>query len=73
MPIYEYVCKDCEIKFEALRSFSKADDPISCQECEGANTSRTVSAAFARSNGRAVAGSSSGCVGCSGGSCSSCG
>jgi putative FmdB family regulatory protein len=73
MPIYEYICRDCEIKFEVLRSFSRADDPIECKICEGENTSRTVSAAFARSNGRAVAGSSSGCSGCRGGSCSSCG
>jgi len=73
MPIYEYVCKDCDIKFEALRSFSKADEPIECEQCDGENTTRTVSAAFGRSNGRAVAGSNSGCGSCSGGSCSTCG
>ena len=75
MPIYEYVCIDCGIKFEAIRSFSIADDPISCENCQSMKTQRAVSAAYAHSGGRVVAGSSSssGCGGCSGGSCSTCG
>ncbi len=75
MPIYEYICTACETRFEALRSFSKADDPISCDNCQSDETHRAVSAAFAHSGGRVVAGSSasSGCGTCSGGSCSSCG
>jgi len=75
MPIYEYMCTECDDKFEAIRSFSKADDPISCEHCQSKNTQRAVSAAYAHSGGRVVAGSSSssGCGGCSGGSCSNCG
>ncbi len=75
MPIYEYFCADCKTKFEALRSFSKADEPIACQSCQSVQTARTVSAAFAHSGGRVVAGSSdsSACGSCSGGSCSTCG
>lgn len=75
MPIYEYLCSDCESKFEVLRGFARADDPINCKHCQSNNTQRAVSAAFAHSGGRVVAGgsSSSGCGGCSGGSCSSCG
>lgn len=75
MPIYEYICRDCETRFEALRSMSKADASIACENCEGENTSRAVSAAFAHSGGRVVAGGSSqsGCGGCAGGSCGSCG
>ena len=75
MPIYEYLCDDCGTKFEALRSFSRADDAIACESCQSDRTHRTVSAAFAHSGGRVVAGSasSSGCASCPGGSCSSCG
>jgi len=28
MPLYEYYCADCDIKFEALRRISQADSPI---------------------------------------------
>ena len=75
MPIYEYLCDQCGKKFEALRSFSSADDPIDCEACHSAQTHRTVSASFAHSGGRVVAGgaSSSACAGCSAGSCSTCG
>ena len=75
MPIYEYICDHCGAKFEALRPMSKADDPISCETCDSSLTHRTVSAAYAHSGGRVVAGgaSSSACAGCAGGSCSTCG
>lgn len=34
MPTYEYLCKDCEHKFEEFQSI--IDDPISvCPECKG--------------------------------------
>ena len=74
MPIYEYTCKDCDTRFEALRSFSKADEVIDCENCKGVNTYRVVSAAFAHSSGRIVSGGSSsgGCGSCAGGSCSTC-
>ncbi len=75
MPIYEYRCIDCGKRFDALRSMSKADDPITCTNCESGNTKRQVSAAFAHSGGRVIAGggNGSGCGSCSGGSCASCG
>ncbi|MBM3144974.1 MAG: zinc ribbon domain-containing protein [Chloroflexi bacterium] len=75
MPIYEYICTECDARFEAIRSISKADEPISCETCQSTKTRRAVSAAFAHSEGRVVAGgrSSNGCGSCSGGSCSTCG
>ena len=34
MPIYEYQCKECGVRFERLQSFS--DEPVTvCPECEG--------------------------------------
>ena len=75
MPIYEYHCKDCDAHFDALRSMKDADSPIICKQCEGRHTVRQVSVFFAQSGGRVVAGnaSASGCAGCPGGSCASCG
>ncbi len=75
MPIYEYLCAECDTRFEAIRSFSKADDPISCENCQSVETQRAVTTAFAHSGGRIVAGSSSasGCGSCSAGSCATCG
>lgn len=75
MPIYEYICQDCGKNFEALRSMKDADAPLHCVRCDSPNTARQVSACYAQSGGRVVAGSSasSGCGGCAGGSCATCG
>ncbi len=76
MPIYEYTCLDCGKQFETLRAMKDADAPIHCIQCDGQHTARQVSACYAQSGGRVVAGSSSsssGCSGCAGGSCASCG
>jgi len=74
MPVYEYYCKDCKTKFEALRPMSKADAPIACKKCEGKHTSRAISRFAAHSGGKAIAGAGGGgCASCGGGSCSTCG
>lgn len=72
MPIYEYVCLECGERFEQVRLMKEADLPIACQKCESPRTSRMLSLFFASSGGRVVAGSSSGCAGCAGGSCATC-
>ena len=33
MPIYEYVCPRCEVKFELLRPLSQASEAASCPHC----------------------------------------
>lgn len=74
MPIYEYLCSDCETKFDALRSMKDADAPISCVNCQSSHTSRMLSVFFAQSSGQALAGSNGGgCAGCSSNSCANCG
>lgn len=72
MPIYEYVCLECETRFEALRAMQKADEPIACQACGGEKTSRAISLFYAQSEGRVVAGGKSACSTCSAGTCSTC-
>jgi putative FmdB family regulatory protein len=32
MPLYEYLCEECEARFERLRPLSAMDDPASCPE-----------------------------------------
>jgi len=43
MPIYEYRCTSCRTKFEARRSFSQADEPLSCPVCGASETRRLLS------------------------------
>ena len=33
MPIYEYSCPDCELKFELLRPLSQAGEAATCPGC----------------------------------------
>jgi putative FmdB family regulatory protein len=78
MPLYEYYCDDCDCRFEVLRSFSQADEPVPCVECGGAHTRRALSRFSAVSKGgdggessRSL--TSSGCSGCAATSCATCG
>ena len=75
MPLYEYLCLDCQNRFDALRSMKDADAPIECDQCQSQHTSRLISLFNAQSGGRVVAGSApaGGCAGCSASSCASCG
>ena len=34
MPIYEYVCSDCDVKFELLRPLSQSGEAGSCPHCQ---------------------------------------
>lgn len=50
MPIYEYQCKACEHRLEALQKMS--DDPLTnCPECNRAELTKLVSAAGFRLSG----------------------
>jgi len=75
MPLYEYVCYDCDTTFETLRPMQKADAPIQCQTCESMNTERALSQIAVLSNGDSAMNmdiplKSSGMAGgCCGGAC----
>ena len=77
MPLYEYCCDDCQSKFEVLRSYSQADEPVPCLECSGSHTRRAISLFSAVSRGgdggessRSLTGS--GCASCAATSCATC-
>lgn len=82
MPIYEYVCSDCKLKFEELRPHCRAEEDAPCPKCQKP-ASRKMSLFRSRvekgmgdymsmAEGMAQSGGSS-CSGCSSSSCSSCG
>jgi putative FmdB family regulatory protein len=69
MPIYEYVCMECESHFEELVRMD--DESPSCPDCGAARVSKQFSV-FARPVGSVVSssgGMSSSSGGCCGGSC----
>jgi putative FmdB family regulatory protein len=72
MPLYEYLCLDCERRFERLRSAS-ASDGAAC-DCGSDHTRRLISlfAAHSKGNGGGKSLGGGGCGSCGGGHCSSC-
>ena len=43
MPIYEYVCADCDHEFEQLVMSVSARDQVNCPECGGLKVTRKIS------------------------------
>jgi len=77
MPIYEYICSDCGLKFELLRLFSEAEKKASCPHCHN-HAERIISACASFSKSETgesvpVAGAGSSCGSCSASICSTCG
>ena len=74
MPIYEYICQDCQHEFETIRSMSQADAQLACEKCGGRKTKRKISVFFAESGGKAVSGMAEpSCGGCTSSNCAGCG
>ena len=74
MPIYEYVCHDCDSRFEKLRPVSQSNEPAPCPKCaHDAERVLSIFASFTTNDSGVTApvGGSS-CAGCSSGSCSTC-
>jgi putative FmdB family regulatory protein len=65
MPIYEYVCMECESHFEEL---VRNGEEVSCPDCDASNVRRQLSVFAAHGTAATPSfGGSSG--GCCGGSC----
>lgn len=45
MPIYEYECQDCGLRFEKMKSMSRSDEPEACPDCKVPDAKKLVSAA----------------------------
>ncbi|NWF77086.1 MAG: zinc ribbon domain-containing protein [Chloroflexi bacterium] len=75
MPIYEYLCPECNLKFELLRPQSQANENASCPRCHnGAKRIFSSFASFTKSSeGTSTPiGGSSPCSTCSATSCATC-
>ena len=70
MPLYEYTCPKCGLKFEKLRSMSQCDQDMECPHCHSSAT-RVLStfASFSKGN---EGSSDSSCSSCGTFSCDSC-
>lgn len=74
MPIYEYVCPSCNIKFELLRSLNQATEEASCPHCQcKAERKLSTFAAVSKDETGYSTPLSSSCSSCSSLSCDSCG
>jgi putative FmdB family regulatory protein len=73
MPIYEYRCSDCGVKFEKRMSMSASNSGVGCPDC-GGSTKRLVSnfAALSKSDNGQTSSVGGGCAGCSSGNCAGC-
>ncbi|MEE9202725.1 MAG: zinc ribbon domain-containing protein [Dehalococcoidia bacterium] len=76
MPIYEYKCPQCDIKFEKMRPFSQSDAEAACPSC-GTAGKRLVSMFATVSRGSdgysaPMGGNGPSCSGCSATDCSTC-
>ena len=67
MPLYEYVCSDCDVRFDQLRPIGHIDEPADCPGGHsGARRVLSTFAALTRDGyGEAVAiGGDRGCTNC---------
>jgi putative FmdB family regulatory protein len=71
MPIYEFVCRSCGLRFEALVRLGK-DGEVGCQACGGKEVRKLVSSFGIGGGGSRLKESSAGCSTCHGHSCSTC-
>jgi putative FmdB family regulatory protein len=76
MPIYEYLCPECDSKFEELRPLSQAERPAECPRCHRpARRKMSTFACFSTTAGgvsKTIAGTGGSCSSCSSGNCSTC-
>lgn len=77
MPIYEYVCPECDLEFEKLRPLSQADQDADCPKCHKAARRKLSTFACYSTSGSGIptriAGTGgSSCSSCSSGNCSTC-
>lgn len=66
MPVYEYACRRCEHRFEALTTMARADAEA-CPSC-GAEETRRLLSVIGGMTGRAAAPAPT----CGGGACAHC-
>jgi putative FmdB family regulatory protein len=68
MPIYEYMCNDCDNVFEILTTSSKVTEKVQCSKCKSEKVTKVMSAgSFRLNSGTSLSSAPSlGCAGKSG-------
>ena len=56
MPIYEYRCRNCQRRFELLRTFSQKDESAPCPACGATEIRRELSVIAAPTGGDGACG-----------------
>ena len=55
MPLYEYICRKCSGRFEAIRRMSERTLPVTCPRCGSTDTELAVSTAAFLGSGQGSA------------------
>jgi len=65
MPLYEYICKECDIHFEKRVGFSEADSDQECPACGSKHSQKQISlfASTGSGNSSTTSSSSNSCGG----------
>lgn len=71
MPIYEFICHNCQKKFEVLVSLNSTVK-ITCPDCGSDRVKRVVSSFGIGGGGSRIKSGSGSCSSCSSQSCSTC-
>jgi len=71
MPIYEYLCRSCGCRFEALVRIGREDE-VRCEACRSGDVRKLLSSFGIGGGASRLKGSSSGCATCHGRSCATC-
>jgi putative FmdB family regulatory protein len=79
MPIYEYTCPKCHIRFEQMRSMSMSEEDADCPKCK-VRSGRAISKFVSRAGSdmsmldhMPSGGGGNSCGGCTSSNCSTCG
>ena len=46
MPLYRYICNDCNLEFEEIKKYEDRDKELLCPECKSVSTSRVIAVTF---------------------------
>ncbi|HEX9901229.1 MAG TPA: zinc ribbon domain-containing protein [Acidobacteriota bacterium] len=71
MPLYEFVCRQCRCRFEALVRLG-GEKSVACPSCQGSDIQKLLSSFGIGGGSNRLASSSSSCSTCSTKSCSTC-
>jgi putative FmdB family regulatory protein len=76
MPIYEYICPECDNRFEEMLPLSQSDKAVECPRChKPARRKMSSFACFSTTHGgisQTIAGTGGSCSSCTSGNCSTC-